>query len=346
MIPAVLLNDTSYNNHHGCNRVIINMQLFFRECGVDILYGNPLGSDWRNNDTFLLNLQKASVLIINGEGTIHHGSEKGRLLLESIPMAKNLGLKIFLINMTYQSNPESFIRCLRQVDFITVRESLSQKELKNIGLYSLLVPDFTFYSFDDSEPSNGNNKTLVSDSVHSILSLKLKKLTEKILGTEFFPIWVKNPNYLLWSRFSTKFIKLPSKLTIKKLFLYPKALISQFRLNSVLYNTTVEKHEDFISKISNSNALLCARFHLVCMTIQQRKKFIAIKSNTFKIEGLINDIGLSPKRLVTLDDIENSIEIANFTPEELENIDRYMAFSENQFDRMKEIVMKQISNIG
>jgi len=345
MIPAVLLNDTSFNNHHGCNKVVTNINLFFSECNIKILYGNPLGTNWRANEHFMRNLRKAKVLIINGEGTIHHNRERGLLLLEAIPIARKLGLKVFLINMTYQENPKSYEKYLQQADLITVRESLSQKELQKANLKALLVPDFTFFHFSNPAQSGVTQKTLITDSVHHELSQQLKKLTSELPDTEFFPIWVRNPNELFWSRFSTKFIKLPSKMTLKRLFSNPKELISVYRMNSALYAHTVEKHKDFIGKIKNSNAIICARFHSLCMAIQQQRKFIAIKSNTFKMESLIYDIGLSPKRVVKMDDIQHSIEIPDFSKEEKDNIERYLLFSAKQFTKMKEMVNEQMATL-
>ncbi len=333
---AILLNDTSVNHHHGCHKVVDNISIFFNSLGVAIIYKHAVGNTWKNNSTFNEKLDEADILIINAEGTIHHNSTRGRILLEAVVEAKKYGKLVLLLNMTYQSNPVEFKEYLAQADLITVRESLSLAELNKLGIKAMLVPDFTFYDVENYAPIKADRKhCLVTDSVFQSLSLSLFNFADSNEGFKFRPILSKNPNDKLWSHYSTRFIKFPSKMTLKLLVTRPKTFYKEYKLNNTLYKKhTIENTKAYIDEVSKANGIITARFHALCFAIQQRNKFLTVVSNSHKVEGLLKDIGLDDKRVML--DIHGKVTatIPDYTKEEKMRIQEYIQFSKNAFENL------------
>src|SRR4051812_38998667 len=65
------------------------------------------------------------VLVVNGEGSMHHGAPTFRLKMEVVSRAVSLGKKVHLVNTLWQENPSDFDALLRHLKEITVREVLS-----------------------------------------------------------------------------------------------------------------------------------------------------------------------------------------------------------------------------
>ena len=141
MKKVVLLNDTSFENHHGCNIVIKNIKRNLEKRGILLLATNPIGKNWKKNKFFLKSLNQADGVIINAEGTIHDSSEYAYSLLEVVNYTEK---PCFLINMTYQNNSKKFSELVSKFAKVYVRETFSKKELEKNNIVSVVVPDMTF----------------------------------------------------------------------------------------------------------------------------------------------------------------------------------------------------------
>ena len=84
MKSVVLLNDTSFENHHGCNIVVENIKRNLEKRNIKLLATNPIGKDWKKNKSFLNYLNQADGVVVNAEGTIHDDSEYAYSLLEIV----------------------------------------------------------------------------------------------------------------------------------------------------------------------------------------------------------------------------------------------------------------------
>lgn len=167
----MLLNDTSFENHHGCNIVIKNIKMNLKLQNIDLIYSVPIGKRWKNDSNFLKLLIDVDAIIINGEGTIHDDSEYAYSLLEIVNFTNK---PCFLINTTYQNNTKSFSDLVSKFKKVYVRESLSKFELEKFGIESTIVPDMTLYYMDSNLiKSKQNTHTYITDS-HDI------KLSEKL----------------------------------------------------------------------------------------------------------------------------------------------------------------------
>lgn len=53
MLKAVLLSDTSYDDHHGCQIVVSQMHRFAAAVGIRIIWSSPVRNDWCNDHGLL-----------------------------------------------------------------------------------------------------------------------------------------------------------------------------------------------------------------------------------------------------------------------------------------------------
>jgi hypothetical protein len=107
-----------------------------------ITWRHSVGTDWRQ---IFPNRPQFDIMIVNGEGTIHHSATRQRAsLLASVgPLSKSIGIPAFLINASLYEIDDRTAKHLHDFDGIWVRESQSAKHLKSHGIDSEVVPDLT-----------------------------------------------------------------------------------------------------------------------------------------------------------------------------------------------------------
>lgn len=85
------------------------------------------------------------VLVVNGEGSMHHDSTAHTRKMEALTHAIETGRKGVLINSVWQDNSDRYDGILAKLEQIVVRESLSQAELsQKHGIASKVIPDLSF----------------------------------------------------------------------------------------------------------------------------------------------------------------------------------------------------------
>lgn len=134
--PSVaILNDTSmYNSHFGCQLVCQTFREQLARVGLKLHVSLPGNFDL---DTVDILLKKVDIIIVNGEGSIHHG--------KSLHLIRIAGrYPSVLINCVYQDNPR--LAELREFRLVAARESLSAEALSKHGADPLIVPDVMFAS--------------------------------------------------------------------------------------------------------------------------------------------------------------------------------------------------------
>ena len=135
MSKVVLVNDTSlFNTHFGCQLVGQTIREQCARVGLNIIASLPLEFDRKRVKPWL---QRADLVIINGEGSMHHGRNTSLLkLANEFPCA--------LINCVYQENGRQ--PALNNFIYVSARESLSANEIINYGVACEVVPDLIFAS--------------------------------------------------------------------------------------------------------------------------------------------------------------------------------------------------------
>ena len=135
-MKVVLINDTSmWNPHFGCQLVGQTFREQFARVGIDCVASLALGEDdLRANEELLA---AADLVVINGEGSVHHGRN---LHLTELPAR----YPAVFVNAVFQENP----RCdgLSQARLVSVRDEASRRELKAQGIDAIVTPDAIFAS--------------------------------------------------------------------------------------------------------------------------------------------------------------------------------------------------------
>ena len=93
------------------------------------------------------------LLVVNGEGSMHHNSGGFRRKIRKIQSAINNGKKVVLVNSVWQDNPKESASILRSCDQVVVREVLSQRELDNQGIKAQIFIDQSYHEFIDESAS-------------------------------------------------------------------------------------------------------------------------------------------------------------------------------------------------
>ncbi len=85
------------------------------------------------------------VLVVNGEGTMHHDRKGHIAKMKAIARAQKLGRITMLVNSVWQQNDDRFDDVLRRLDFIAVREVLSQRDLmERHEIRASVFPDMSY----------------------------------------------------------------------------------------------------------------------------------------------------------------------------------------------------------
>jgi hypothetical protein len=285
MINVVLANDTSPNDHHGCQCVVDIIDRLCTSYSAEIVHRLYVNDDWDLPVTKDA-IDNAHLLLINGEGTIHHGSSKGRCLLEFANYAKKIGVRVVLFNATWQENPSEFYDLIKSIDLIYVRDSLSRRELLLKGIESTVVPDLTFY--EHLPLSDSINKTGLgfTDSVYTKLSLTLYRQAKDV-DASFFPVIFRRSGVVGFLKFLLGGYGV--KNILKNISGYVKYIIYKIHM----LNEIDQNRLKYAANMSSCNFLVCGRFHSLCFAIKLNIPFIIIDSNSHKIKGMLRDVGIN-----------------------------------------------------
>lgn len=336
MKTVVLVNDTTTQMHHGCELVVKQIRSLLAERNIKVIATSKEGTDWRKDNDFLTAAAKCDGIIVNGEGTIHHNRPAGRLLLEVTELAEKCEVPIFLINTTYQENPAEFKQYLEKFDGIFVREGESAAELKQLSVASTIVPDLTF-SYNYS-PQTSRDSVGFSDSAMEPISRKLFNLCQASKG-KFLPV-VRSSKYD--GTFTlTEFLR-DLKFDMTRLMLKFSRTDNYLLLRNLYVKKSIKA---FFDEIASCRVVVTGRFHVICFCILTDTPFLAIESNSHKIQSMMKDIGLSADRLISADKIiETPVgENYSYSEQELAAIRVFKENAKASISNMFDIIEKKIN---
>ncbi len=232
---VVLVGDFSIdNNHFGCHLVSQTFREQFVRVGLNLLARLPLDLNSIRHSYEALN--RADLVVINGEGAIHNGRYQEILnLAEKYPCV--------LVNCVYENNPIN--HNLEKFKLITTRESLSAQALESQNIKAKVVPDVIFAS-----------SYLRSFKPRANLIIKQSGYTD----------------------------------CAKKSVLKLGPVSIKYRLG---FSPKSNKLNDYLNFLSSHKKIAVGRFHsAICCSIFGIP-FSTWESNTWKIRGLMKDIGIS-----------------------------------------------------
>ncbi len=320
----LLVNDTSLTCHHGCSLLMQSIYDFFKKNNLNIKDKIFLE---QNTLDFINSINSFDLILVNGEGIIHGkknaDQRKVDEILKFIKIIKlEYDIPVVIFNSTISSLKNKQIKILRLVDKIYVREKYSCNYLKRKNISASILPDLLSLLIIDGKKINKN--IIVTDS-------SITKVTQKLLNYSFEKKYDYIPilynNYLRYLRyFIFKFI-----LKIKINFLVDFYLY--------LKNLHLQK---FINQVLKSKFIITGRFHGIFICLALMKPFYTFKSDTYKIRGLMEMIGIS-NRIIKINDI-NSLELNKFSKSEKFKIENFKINSKKKYKKFMSDIKKIINS--
>lgn len=177
-IRIALFNDTGKYPHVGCRAVsdahdsllgVLNISVIYRYYVGELLEmwdGNRSSSRRKIFNAHLIDeLSSVDAVVVNGEGTIHHGA--GLHLLAILGAAQELGKPTYLINAVFQDTP-FFDDVLSRLRDLAVRDLYSYNYLRSKGIGCRLVADSIIgANFHGGIEPSFQGKIVVTDGVIS-----------------------------------------------------------------------------------------------------------------------------------------------------------------------------------
>jgi polysaccharide pyruvyl transferase WcaK-like protein len=271
MIKALILNDTRLSGHPGCLLVMSQLSEWCAVSGIQITRALPLSRKFF--PIFRSELQKCDVVIINGEGTMHHDSLGALMLSKAGKYAYEVGKPVVLINTVWEENRQAN-EVLPFLSLIAARESLSARAIAENGIHPRIVPDLVFSCPSERlfvETPTTQNNIVVMDDVRPELAKILAKYA-------FFR--------------KLQFIRMESRPSLRSL-----RSIANWSQIFLLGRCQAQFKLDQGDIIKNASLVVTGRFHGVCLAMLAGRPFIAVSSNTHKIEGLLTDADLGEAAL-------------------------------------------------
>ena len=327
MAQAVLVNDTSSLNHHGCNIVVEEIRRNAAMAGIQVVHTVKLHEDWQQA-RHVERIRGSDLVIVNGEGTLHDSRPRAVRLALCASFCRQHGIVPVLINSVYQRNDALIAKHVTSFERVFVRESNSQHELARVGIQSRVVPDMTFALQWPLEHTDRKTERIVySDSVLPDVARELCLRYQATRGSVFITLQCRPPK------------REQEKTAISVMARWAVNLGRHVPLEwlttaSAPWTERWDTREDLLATVAASRLIVTGRFHLVCLALLARTPFVAVESNTFKIGGLLQDVGLS-HRLLRTDRLDDSLlDYASWQKDELERIALYTEEARRRIEEM------------
>lgn len=321
-MKIMILNHTNIDdNHFGCQKVEDNIRLWLKRLGATRTIFVPTGTKHYSAELHAT-ASSVDLILINGEGTFHSGRVKAELCLRFASKFALLGVPVLFINALYQNNPTAWRKYLVTFQKVIARDSFSHTALLEI------LDDDIEYSGDlslsrDYKLCDSTNRkmVLVSDSVSRSKSASLLRfafLVKDIAPVQFVPLQASS-TWLCGNDFRSRATR----------------LLKFGRYNSQIKQwqglTFLNNYQEFLSVCEKSYLHVTGRFHSVCFSLMTRTPFVSLSSNSWKINALIHDVGLNPRRIISTSSLSENLILQDwsFSKEEAENIDRFLTNTQN-----------------
>ncbi|WP_041319711.1 polysaccharide pyruvyl transferase family protein [Hyphomicrobium denitrificans] len=306
------MNATHAAGHHGCTLVSRQLQELAAEAGITITAWVPLSLPVRQRDW-----SKFDLVIVNGEGTLHHDRAGAKAIAQLAPFLADVGVPAYLINSVYQGNSPSIAEGLKRFRGIWVRDSRSASEAKNHGLDVTIVPDLTLTWNVEARRGFGK-RIVVIDSVDRDETAGLYEVS-KHLNASFYSIMSRPPRI---ETFPDRNFGSRCKYQWRRASAWLRSPPQKAR-----WRAQFPTFETFAAYLSNEAGLIVSgRFHALCLAIVLEVPFLAWPSNTHKMEGLLEDAQLSNRIISDRRSVAAKLG--------LEGMQSY-AFSENELLNMR-----------
>ena len=232
--------------------------------------------------------KEADVVIVNGEGSMHHNTGNLNIKTKAIRAAKERGQKVMLVNSVWDSvSSKDMLALLPNIDYISVRELRSWTELnRKHGLNPDINIDLAYFY-----------------PVHMFYELTPNK--EKILMGDFFPIYGGQINHKLKQH--------PS---------FIKHFSGRFKDYDIKRSKTWSEH---LIGLHGAKCLITGRHHDAIACCKVRTPFVSLVGNTHKVDGIFELAGVNLRCATTFGELNDKLERLDEDLPEYEKLFDFMA---------------------
>lgn len=324
-MKVAIFNDTRTTSHYGCMLVMRNLLKELQDAGIEVSWTYPVSTDWRKNKRTILKKPKVDAIIVNGEGTIHRAEErKFAMALASLAKfaEKNMATPCYLVNATLHKNSPRVYELISHYRAVYVRDQKSLQELNAAGVAGKYVPDLTFAG-DSKAPAKAVKGACVIDSAVKEDSAALKDYAEE-QKIPFRSMIVARPG-------NAKFIRSPRPY-VKNVYRWLK---SERRIST--------DPDAYISYLREHSLVITGRYHTVTMCVKNQIPFVALESNTPKVNSLLTDIFSDASRSMKMDDVKEVRELP-FSDQEVHDIEMFCDMAKQAIQLMIRSIATDIAS--
>lgn len=285
---VIVMNDTSGRSHHGCSRVMRQLYAGLGARGLEVIARSPARHDWQSDRALTEAFGRADLVVINGEGTIHHGRPAGERLLQVAELPAAPGRKLALVNALYQDNPADWARYLKGFSLISTRDGRSADEIRAVWPDAPLriVPDLSLAAGAEAVGLERQG-AVFGDSVRLKTRQALALAAARCRARAVLPIKTRTGG--IWHN-----------------------PLARHLLYWVYNGVSPRPHPPFLLAADEAEYMrliggtaihVSGRFHAICLSLVTGTPFLAVASNSWKIEALLAEAGIDRTRLLTPDQL-------------------------------------------
>jgi polysaccharide pyruvyl transferase WcaK-like protein len=256
-MKIMLLNDTATVPHVGCQAVSDAHARMLGQAGHAVIERFFLGELRRfasqdekaaiesvlADGAMRERLERCDAVVVNGEGTLHHGS--GTEYFAVLGAAQQLGKASLIVNAVFEAH-EGWAGVLSTLDDFCVRDARSSDCVERTGFRCRIQPDSVLAAQFDGAPFVDLTGKLVVTDWHPARDQDVGDTMRRILGgvpdSVYFPL---------------------------------------------LHGIHAHLWRGAIACWASATWIVTARHHGIYMAVLAGKPFVALPSNTLKIEGLL-----------------------------------------------------------
>jgi polysaccharide pyruvyl transferase WcaK-like protein len=272
-MKVAVFNDTSTARHFGCDAVMKVLRDAIESRGGSIIYKHPTGHAWQEDRAALAAIDDASLVVVNGEGTIHHSRRTARELAALGPYCAARGRAAVLINATIEANDRSTMNDVLAFRAIYVRDTASRSEVEAAGGPSTVVGDLSFGAELPPWSEEATSGVIVVDST--------RRAATRALGT-------------IARRLEADLVSMKYADGIA---FRPRRWLRGYAMKRRRNIVEIDSFYSFARYLAKHRHLVTGRYHALCFAINMGMPFSAMPSNTGKSEGLVQDAGIDPARI-------------------------------------------------
>ena len=331
VMRITIMNDTSVDLHHGCSRVMDVLESKLASRGALIAAKVPRSYRWWRNPKLVKRIASSDAVIINGEGTFHHGAIGARNLLGVLEHKDTANIPVHLVNTLFQDNPAEWKSLLNGLCTISPRDSFSAQELSNV--LDREITHLLDLSLCDGRINTGAERVvdlIVGDSVDQVVTQHL--------------IDFSNAAQAMFMPSLSRLLNMVGKKGITAVIRSVKCALHEQTVRQSVPNLYLAPNTGgYLQELSKAQLHVTGRFHGVCFSILTQTPFLAITSNSWKIEALIADLNLDPERIVSPENLTQALDSRDwsYSTEEKCNIavglHKAKQASDALFDRIMEV---------